>query len=176
MTSGGQFEAETSQPPWLEALADTLLPGGDGWPAASAAGIVPVLAERILEGAGPGGLALVEAALGVTGGAWAGDEAARIAAVAAFEAREPALFGRVLDAAYYAYYESPLVVAAIQAKGRPYQQTPHQAGFPMRPFDPARDMPRHGRGSFVATDAVRFVDPAPLDLEAGATRAWGLRR
>jgi len=176
MTSGTQFETENRPPPWLEAFADTLLPGGDGWPAASVAGIVPVLAARILEGAGPGGLALVEAALGAEGGAWPGNEAARIAAVAAFEAREPALFGRALDAAYYAYYESPLVVAAIQVKGRPYQLTPHQAGFPMRAFDPARDMPRHRRGSYVATGDVRFVDPASLDLEADATLAWGLRR
>lgn len=176
MTSGTQFETETRPPPWLEAFADTLLPGGDGWPAASVAGIVPVLAERILQGAGPAGLALVEAALGVSSHAWQSNEAARIAAVTAFEASDPALFGRVLEAAYYAYYESPLVVSAIQAKGRPYQLTPHQAGFPMRPFDPARDIPRHGRGSYIPTDYVRFVDPAPLDLEAGATLAWGTRR
>lgn len=176
MTSDTQTGAADMPPSWLDDLADTLLPGGGGWPSATAAGIGAMLAHRIRESAGSDGLVRIEAALRGSGGHWPADEPARIAAVAAFEASDPALFGQVLEAAYYAYYESPLVVAAIHAKGRPYQLTPHRSGFELRPFDPARDIPSHGRGHYVATGDVRFVDAGPLDLASNTTQSWGVRR
>lgn len=161
----------------LAGLVDALLPGGDGWPSGSAASAQGVLAARLDCDAGGPGLDRALAALAAAGAPFEGrDEPARIAIVAAFEAAEPALFGFVRDAAFMAYYESPLVAAAINAKGFPYALRPHVHGYALPPFDVARDTPRHGRGRFTATDAVRRLDIAPLDLEAERTIAWGLAR
>lgn len=158
-------------------LADVLLPGGDGWPSGSAAGVHGVLAERLEADSGGPGLASVAAALVAAGAPFAGrDEAARIAIVSAFEAAAPALFGIVRDAAFLAYYESPFVVAAINDKGFPYLLRPHLDGYPLRPFDPALDAPRHGRGRYVATEAVRRLDIGGLELETRLTTKWGLAR
>ena len=66
--------------------------------------------------------------------------------------------------AYLTYYEQPAVRAAIRALGLPYNETPQPAGYAVGRFDPERDRPRHGRGSFVATGEVRRVDLGGLDF------------
>ncbi len=116
-------------------------------------------------------------ALLAAGGPLAGhDEAERVAVVARFESAEPALFGWLRDAAYVTYYENPFVAEVINAQGHPYELRPHNKGYAVPRFDLARNTPRHGRGRFVPTDAVRRVDTSGLDLASDRTQTWGLKR
>jgi hypothetical protein len=96
--------------------------------------------------------------------------------VRAFEAADPVLFGRARDITYMAYYESPFVAAAINAKGHLYELRPHAKGYPMAPFDLDRDRPRHRRGGYVPTGAVSPVDTSGLELDTVRTQSWGLKR
>ena len=161
----------------LADLVDLLLPGGGDWPSGATVGAQSALAMRLVEERGEGDLAKLAQAILRAGGPLAEQpEERRIAIVQAFEAAEPELFGWVRDAAYYAYYESPYVVAVINAQGHPYRLRPHVKGYPLQRFDPARDAPTHGRGRWLATGAVRPVDISTLDLDSDRTQAWGLKR
>jgi hypothetical protein len=161
----------------LADLADVIIPGDESWPSAATVGAQGMVATRLIEELGEAELARIAPALLRAGGPLAGcDEAAKVAIVCAFEVEEPALFGWLRDAIYLAYYESPFVAAAIRAKGRPYELRPHVTGYPLPPFDLARDTPRHGRGRYVPTDAVPRLDAEPLDLASERTTVWGLSR
>ena len=116
-------------------------------------------------------------ALLAAGGPFDGlDERARVEVVKKFEQREPELFGWLRDAAYVAYYENPFVAEVINAKGHRYELRPHVKGYPLPPFDLARDAPRHGRGRYTPTEQVRRVDTSQLELESNRTLRWGLDR
>lgn len=149
----------------LAALADVMIPGDEPFPRASAVGAHALLAGRLRE---LGGTALIErvvAALATAGGPLGPlDAAARHAAVERFERAEPELFGQVRMALYLGYYEQPDVIAAVRALGFDYNDAPLPRGYPLDPFDPAIDAPKHGRGSYVATGAVRRVDLSGLDF------------
>ena len=147
----------------LAALVDTLIPGDGRWPSAATVGVQGVVAARLLAARGEGAVGEVAAALAACGGPLAGrDAAARTEVVAALERSQPALFTFLRNAATFAYYEHPVVVAAVQALGQPYAAMPHEEGYALPPFDPDRDTPRHGRGRWTATDAVRRVDLSAL--------------
>jgi hypothetical protein len=77
------------------------------------------------------------------------DEPRQVAAVRAFEAADPTRFKWVRDATFLAYYECPLVVRTMNARGFEYKLRPHIDGYRLPPFDPARDTPRHGRGHWI---------------------------
>jgi hypothetical protein len=142
----------------LAALVETLLPGDAGWPSGATVGVQAALATRLIEEKGEDALETLLAALQPGAAALLGGAAAaRVDAVAAWEARDGALFGWVRDAAYMAYYESPVVALAIAAHGHQYRLRPHVAGYKLPRFDPATDTPRHGRGRYVPTDAVARV-------------------
>lgn len=161
----------------LAALVDVLLPGDTGWPGGATVGVQAVLAARLVQERGDDAVDSVLDALRDDAPALlGGDEAARVAAVAAWEARDKDLFGWVRDAAYMAYYESPLVVRAINAHGHPYKLISHVTGYKLPRFDPARDAPRHGRGWYLATDAVRRVDVESLNLADERTQNWGRKQ
>lgn len=149
----------------LAALADVMIPGDGLFPSASAAGAHALLAGRLRE---LGGAELVERvvqALGAAGGPLAPLAAeARLAVVARFERAEPELFGQARMALYLGYYEQPDVIAAVRALGFDYNDAPLPRGYPLEPFDPAIDAPRHRRGGYVATEAVRRVDLSGLDF------------
>lgn len=138
----------------LAALVDTLLPGDAGWPSGAAVGVQFELAARLIEQRGDDALARLFDVLPALPEL---DEAARVAAVAAWEAQDGDLFGFVRDAAYMAYYESPLVALAINAHGHLYKLRPHVTGYKLPRFDPARDTPTHGRGGYIPTDQVARV-------------------
>ncbi len=54
---------------------------------------------------------------------------------------------------------------AIRALGFTYNAVPLPAGYAaVGKFEPATDLPRHGRGGFVPTEAVRRVDLSQLDF------------
>ncbi len=126
----------------LGRFLDTLLPGDDLFPSATASGMLTVTRTRLA--------GLIESV------------AAHGGSVAALEAAEPALFDAVRKIAYLTYYEQPTVIAAIRALGFTYNDTPLPEGYPAERFDPATDLPRHGRGHWIATDEVTRVDLSVL--------------
>ena len=152
----------------LAALVDTLIPGDEGWPAANVVGVQADLATRLVQERGEDALEQVLDTLNAEASALlSSDEPSRVAAIAAWEARDPALFGWVRDAVYLTYYESPVVVQAINAHGHRYKLIPHVDGYRLPPFDAARDTPRHGRGVWIPTGEVRRVAIDTLDLAGG---------
>ena len=74
------------------------------------------------------------------------------------------------NAAYFAYYEHPAVVRAIQGLGQPYQAMPGAKGYPLPAFNLEHDRPRHGRGYYIRTEDVK-----PLDLGAWRKVSMGAR-
>ncbi|MFT3974064.1 MAG: hypothetical protein QM699_11630 [Amaricoccus sp.] len=164
-------------PALLRDFADVMLPGDGDWPSGGTLGVQHPLAGRLAERYGDGALPRLVEALVAAGAPFDGlAPDARALVVATFEAAEPAFFGQIRDILYLAYYEHPLVVALIDASGRPYRLRPHLSGYDLPAFDRARDYPRHNRGHYVPTDAIRPVDPAPLELDTRITTAWGVNR
>jgi len=139
----------------LAGLMDALLPGGAGFPRASATGMAGLLASR-LRRVDAGLLARLVATVAAKG--VPADDAAWHEAAARLEASEPVLFDDLRKYVYLTYYEQPDVIAVIRALGFVYNDSPLPAGYPDEPFDPARDGPRHTRGRWIATDEVRRVD------------------
>nr|BAT28810.1 hypothetical protein [Aureimonas frigidaquae] len=161
----------------MRALVDELIPGDAQWPSASEAGVHGLLALRVLADWDDAAVDTLDRLVGWSAGALSSPDAARReAAVASFEAASPKLFDHLRTATVLAYYETPFVIAAIQASGRPYSARPHLTGYPMAPFDFNRDTPRHGRGHYLTTDEVTRVDTTQLDLDAAVTQRWGLQR
>ncbi len=134
---GGMVDNST-----LGLFLDTLLPGDDLFPAATTSGMLALTRTRLAWLAEPFAAAL----------------AARGGDIAAVESAEPALFDAVRKIAYLTYYEQPAVIAAIRSLGFIYNDTPLPEGYPAEQFDPATDLPRHGRGHWIATDQVTRVD------------------
>lgn len=158
-------------------FVDVILPGDDVWPSGAVIGVQSLLALRLLEQRGKHEFARAAQALTAAGAPFEGlGEAARVAVVTRFEAGDPELFGWMRDTAYVTYYESPFVAEVINLKGHFYELRPHIKGYPVPHFDPERHTPRHGRGRYVATDAVRRLDTSSLDLAGDRTQSWGLKR
>jgi hypothetical protein len=147
----------------LNALMDTLLPGGEGFPPASATGTAHMLLPRLrmADAALPGELTAAIAAQG----SLPTDKEGWRAAVARLEAVEPKLFVELRKYAYLTYYEQPETIAAIRALGLRYNSSPLPEGYPTEPFSAERDGPRHRRGRWIATADVRPIDVSVLDLE-----------
>ncbi len=145
-------------------LAATLLPGGAGFPAATATAAPDVLLRRLRE-ADDAAPARLLAAL-ADGRPLPDYPDAWVDAACRLEALEPALFTEFRKQAYLAYYEQPEVIAAIRGLGHPYNDAPLPDGYPAAPFDPAQDAPRHRRGRWVDTEDVRPVNLGGLALES----------
>jgi hypothetical protein len=141
-------------------LADTLLPGGAGFPPFAATAAGGLLLQRL-----PAGLPARLLAAVASRDTPPADPAAWIEAASRLEAVEPTLFTEFRKQAYLIYYEQPGVIAAIRALGHPYNDAPLPDGYPTAPFDPALDTPRHGRGRWIGTDDVRPVDMMAPGLE-----------
>src|SRR5579864_4945774 len=110
----------------LAAVLDTLLPGGEGFPSASAAETTAFLLDQA------GGTGLHDWLLPLLAGL---DEAAgghfaahtpeqRTTLLQQLEAAQPLLFARLLALAYYSYYAQPAVIAVIRSLGHDYHPTP----------------------------------------------------
>lgn len=164
------------EPALLAAFADTLLPGDDLFPAASAVGAHGLLAERLRQRLGGEGIDRCAAALLEASG---GDRFAdlrteqRSDAVRRLETSDPELFELLRSILYYAYYQNPVVVRAIRALGWTYNDAPQPLGYPLAPFDPTPDanLPAAPRGSYKPTATiVRVALPvaaAPAKTSAG---------
>ena len=149
-----------------EAIANlmaTLLPGGNGFPAARDSGMAALLAER-LRAVNPGYPVQILAAVTRDKSPSSRDE--WLEAAARLEAEGPKLFAEFRKYCYLTYYEQPDVIAAIRALGFRYNSSPLPEGYPDEPFDPARDGPHHARGRWLQTDEVTGVDVSALQLES----------
>ncbi len=163
--------------PSVAAFVDELLPGGDGWPSGATIGVQFPLVERLIEQNGEQALMALAETLDRIGAPFDGmDPDARVEAVKSMEANEPARFGWLRDAAFQAYYESPIVVTLIDAAGTPYKILPHVSGYDLPRFDRATQTPRHNRGRYIPTDQVAPVDTSGLNLDTVKTDKWGLQR
>src|SRR3954451_18625639 len=157
----------------LGLLVDVLVPGDDLFPPASVAGAHGLLAERLRDRLGVEGVDDVLDALGVATSGMSlmtlGEDQ-RVAAVKRLEANEPALFAVVLNALYYSYYQSPLVVSALRNLGIEYNDAPQPLGYAMAPFSPTPGLgvPSQPHGFYLETDQVRRVALPPT---AQATRS-----
>ena len=146
----------------IVALMDTLLPGGEGFPAASETGMAAIVAAR-LRAADKALPESLMSAIAAQGNAPNGAEGWRVA-VARLEAVEPKLFEELRKYVYLTYYEQPMTIAAIRALGLRYNIAPLPEGYPTEPFETERDAPRHQRGRWIATSDVIPVDIAQLAL------------
>ncbi|MFB2552329.1 hypothetical protein [Ensifer soli] len=112
-------------------VLDTLLPGGDGFPCASEAGLAAALDtnSELAEALSP--------LLALAGDAFAGmDEGERIACLERIEAADPDRFRATTTLAYAAYYTSPAVLAVISAMSG-YRHPPQPGGYVLPDFDEA---------------------------------------
>ena len=161
----------------LRDFVDELLPGNADWPSAGVIGVQGVLVMRLAESEGEDASLRLGEALIAAGAPFAGkDAAARADVVRAFEKAEPKSFGWIYDAVVLSYYESPIVVNLIDAKGHPYRLRPHLKGYALPQFDRPSQTPRHGRGRYLKTDEVVPVDTSGLDLAGTITTRWGKER
>ena len=116
----------------LAAVLDILLPGDTDFPAASAV----ALASRLLDH--PAFAETAVAAIACLSPNFLGSDAARrIAAVAEWERKEPAVFARFITAAYSSYYLAPAVLKAVEQVSGYAARPPQPEGYRLPPFDPA---------------------------------------
>lgn len=107
----------------LNAYADTLIPGGDGWPAPSQAGVVAHAETAVTKNAAlRGSLLFALQAVDVHAGRsrqvpfaelGSGD---KVEALTELESQNPAVFGAVRELIYDAYYSSAPVRAAVEER------------------------------------------------------------
>jgi hypothetical protein len=147
----------------LSGLVDALLPGGAGFPAASATRMIPQLATRLC--LADANLLKRLAAVSAAQGGLPQDVSGWRDAASRLEALEPKIFDEIRKYAYLTYYEQPPVIEAIRALGLHYNDAPLPTAYPNEPFDHARDAPCQARGRWIQTDAVQRVDLNRLGLE-----------
>ncbi|TIR15812.1 MAG: gluconate 2-dehydrogenase subunit 3 family protein [Mesorhizobium sp.] len=161
----------------IRALVDELIPGDEGWPSASEAGVHGIVAMRLFGDWSDERITALANLLGwEEDGLSSADGETRIAAVKAFEEADTELFDKIYTAVTLAYYETPFVIEAIRNTGRPYSYRPHVTGYDMAPFDFNRDRPAHRRGHYLETENVRPVDTSSLGLDTVKTDRWGVKR
>jgi hypothetical protein len=152
----------------LRDLVDALIPGEGCWPAASIVGVQGILAIRLLEALGEDALTQIDESIGECGGPLSAcDALGRAAILKRLEEMKPKLFATLRTASYFAYYESPSVIVQVRTLGQPYDAIPIRRGYDVGCFDMDRDIPRHDRGRYVATQDVKRVDLSKLELSGG---------
>lgn len=146
----------------LAALVDTLIPGDDTFPTASATGAHGLVANRARKQLGREGFARLVAFLDRDEPFAGASPATRANAVRRLEADDPELFVFLRFATYFAYYETPAVIAALQALGHDYNDAPQPLGYELPPFDPEAHLPKIPRGSYKKTEEIYRIDLSTL--------------
>lgn len=146
----------------LAAFVDTLLPGDGHFPPASATGAHGLVANRVRKQLGHEGFQRLAAFLDETEPFAGAAPEARAAAVRRLEADDPELFRFLRFATYFAYYETPAVIAALQALGHDYNDAPQPLGYELPPFDPEKHLPQTPRGSYKKTEEITRLDLSSL--------------
>lgn len=153
----------------INAIADTMIPPGGGFPAPSEIDIVDFFGRYTT----PRGYATkhypfveedeLKAALAQLGNAFSGaDIAGRTTQLGRVENEQEELFAKLRSLVYYGYYASRAVTLAIQAQ-IPYGRDYHGAPLPYGYIDCIEDwddeaLASAGQGSFIPTDEVTRVD------------------
>lgn len=109
----------------LAAVLDLMLPGGDGFPAASDIGLADWLAGR------PEFAGAVQDVLALC------PDVPNETALAAAERTAPTEFGRLQVGAYSGYYTHPKVLAVIERETGYSARPPQPDGYILPPFDMA---------------------------------------
>ncbi|MDX2138234.1 MAG: hypothetical protein SF123_09060 [Chloroflexota bacterium] len=144
------------------ALVDTLIPGDELFPPASAVGTQHWLLDKLRQQDNGEG---IDRLLRVLGDDFAQNTAGeRASLVSRLEQDEPLLFATVRQLVYFGYYQSPLVVRAVRQLGIVYNDAPQPEGYDLGVFDPNINLPIQPRGHFVPTDEVKRVDLSALNL------------
>ena len=173
-----QFDAATAA--MLAAVADTLIPAGDGFPVPSELRIVEDFMTRYVA-AGDTALYLPgvsEADVAALAGRLAegfasAAEPERTAAVTELESAEPELFGRLRALVYAGYYSRPGVRAAIAAQltaGHDFRGAPQPYGYADVIEEWDMDLIKR-EGSYIATEDVVRVDAVKLAALVAAFEA-----
>lgn len=187
-TGGGYFETDrprlgglerpvafsADQADVLRAVADTLIPPADGWPAASEVDIV-AFAGRYLTPSGYRNKHFpfatedeFKAGLDRLGRAFVdADDDARARAVQALETAGDPLFEQLRGLVYYGYYSRPEVTLAIRKNlvaGQDYHGPPLPYGYldSTEPWDEEALASAGGSAGYRATEQVRRVDLSKL--------------
>jgi hypothetical protein len=150
----------------LTAFVDVLIPGDADFPPASAAGTHGIVFNRVRQQLGNAAFARIAAAL--DGGESFADASPehQVAVVAELEQNDPDLFAFLRFATYFAYYETPPVIAALQRLGHDYHDSPQPLGYELPPFDRTKHLPAVPRGSYKGTAEITRLDLSALaDLD-----------
>jgi hypothetical protein len=157
----------------LNAIADELIPGGEGFPPPSGVNVVGFIVRYVA----PSGQEakwypfLTEAEfarrLDELGSAFvSASSAERVQVLIGLERDDAEFFGRLRDMVYYAYYSRPEVVAAINRNleaGRDYRNSPQPYGYTDVMDDWDDDLLSRVKGTYTRTeDVVRL--PLPENL------------
>ncbi|HEY8446028.1 MAG TPA: gluconate 2-dehydrogenase subunit 3 family protein [Thermomicrobiales bacterium] len=162
----------------LAAFVETLLPGDDRFPPASAVGAQELLADRLRERFGASAVQELAQRLDARcspGVSFAeADPSQRTEAVRRLQEEEPGYFSFLYSATCYAYYASPVVTAAIRALGHEYNDAPQPEGYALPPFDftPGVNVPRNPRGFYKQTNLIERIDISEL-ADLGLPQASG---
>ena len=156
----------------LAAFADTLIPGGQGFPPPSAIRIVEDFMTRYVAPDGTAPLYLpavtmsdVSALVEAVGSGFAAAAASeRAAAVASLEQAQPELFERLRALVYAGYYSRPETRTAIAntvEAGRDWRGAPQPYGY-LDVIEPWDESLLSSRGSYIKTEDMRPIDPEAL--------------
>ena len=173
----------------INAVADTMIPPGKGFPAPSEVDIVGFFGRYLA----PSGTRAVhypfaaedefKAKLDALGDAFvSADEAGRTDAVARLEQDDAEFFGQLRSLAYYGYYATTEVTLAIRKNvpaGKDYHGPPQPYGYldTIEPWDPGTLETRGGLADHLATEDVERVDLSGIEWiqrqKAGAAGTSG---
>ncbi len=150
----------------LAAFIDVLLPGDDAFPPASAVGAHGLVADRVRNLLGGEALADFVALLDDGQPFLDRPPHERVEVVRRLERSVPEHFDVFRTVAYYAYYQNPVVIAAIRVLGHDYNDAPQPRGYVLPPFDPTPgvDVPIAPRGWYKRTEDVARLDVSGLSV------------
>ena len=159
----------------INAVADTLVPPGNGFPAPSEVDVVGFFGRYLA----PSGTKAVhypfaeedafKAKLDELGEAFVNaDEAARTDAIGRLEREDEEFFGQLRSLTYYGYYSMTEVTLAIRKNipaGKDYHGPPQPYGYldTTEPWDDASLSTRGGTADYIATEDVTRVDLSGIE-------------
>lgn len=159
----------------LNAAADELIPGGDGFPAPSEVDVIAFIARYIApSGEEPGWFPFLgeeEFKYRIDGlgrGFARAGRAEKITVLKGLEQEDGEFFGRLRDLVYYAYYSRPEVIRAINQNleaGRDYRNSPQPYGYLDVIDDWDEELLGRVRGTYKRTEDVKHLSPS---MVAGA--------
>lgn len=152
----------------LNAIADELIPGGDGFPAPSAVNVSDFIAKYVTPSGQEAkwfpyfGEDSFKARLDAFGDSFLkADSGQKIEVLRAVERDEARFFACLRDIVYLAYYSRPDVIRAINVNleaGRDYRNTPQPYGYSDTMLDWDKTLLSRVRGTYKRTEDVVRVN------------------